>query len=321
MLKTFEEAAQWINEGRILHIAGNGSLLGKLPKGNWIGGSTEYFMTNKGGLISGSLLFVTEFSNETFSIRDYGIDTISRVMIDAYDNGFSIIVIPFDCEVHNEYARNAAEYEGMFIKNIAGWISGTNMNTPGQIPIAINGQTGEVLTDRAAVLHLEEPKSKTVDVGIINIHEQDKQSPVIEFDKNEITAISTCRINGKEMLLADYIRQSGHDLRIPMVGDYYGHGVNVAFRSVEATVVHLFAPVFSGIKYRFAKAAPDYAAAFQEQLNKLKNEHVVFSCNCVLNFMFGEMEGKNCGTFCGPITFGEVAYQQLTQTLVYVMVA
>ena len=320
MLKTFEEVTQLINEGRILHIAGAGSLLSKLPQGNWIGGSTEHFMTGKGGVISGSLLFVTEFHNDTFLIHDYGADTISRVMKDAYDNGFSIIVMPFDCEVHNEYARNAAEYDGMFIKNIVGWISGASPNNQDQIPVAINGQTGQVLTDRAAVLHLEVPKSKTVNVDIINIHEQDKQSPVIEFDRHGSTKISTCRINGKEMLLADYLRQSRHDIRIPMVGDYYGHGVNVSFRAVDENEVHFFSPVFSGIKYRFAKATPDYAAAFQAQLKKLKNEHVVFSCNCILNFMFGELEGKKSGSFHGPITFGEVAYQLLNQTLVYVMV-
>jgi len=320
MLKTFEETSRLINEGMILHIAGSGSLLSRLPKGNWIGGSTEHFMTSKGGLISDSLLFVTKFHNDTFSIHDYGADSIRRVMKDSYDNGFSIIVMPFDCKVHNEYACNAAEYDGMFIKNIVGWISGANPNTPDKTPIAINGQTGQVLTDRAAVLHLELPKSKMVNIGIINIHEQDKQSPVIEFDRHGCVKVSTCRINGKEMLLADYLRQSGHDIRIPMAGDYYGHSVNVSFRSVEEIEVNLYSPVLNGVKYRFAKAAPDYAAVFQAQLKKLKNENVVFSCNSILNFTFGELEGKNFSTFHGPITFGEVACQLLNQTLVYVMV-
>jgi hypothetical protein len=44
----------------------------------------------------------------------------------------------------------------------------------------------------------------------------------------------------------------------------------------------------------------------------------MFSCNCILNFLYGELEGKSIGTFTGPVTFGEIAYQLVNQTLVYV---
>ncbi|MEO0003956.1 MAG: hypothetical protein RLZZ22_1648, partial [Pseudomonadota bacterium] len=45
---------------------------------------------------------------------------------------------------------------------------------------------------------------------------------------------------------------------------------------------------------------------------------VVFSCNCILNFLFGELEGKAIGGVEGPITFGEIGYQLLNQTMVAV---
>jgi hypothetical protein len=44
MLLSFDETAKMIASGKFLHIAGTENLLKKLPKGNWIGGSTEYFM-------------------------------------------------------------------------------------------------------------------------------------------------------------------------------------------------------------------------------------------------------------------------------------
>ena len=320
MLKTFEEVSAWIGEGRVLHIAGTETLLRKMPKGNWIGGSTEYFLTDDGGLVSDSMLFVTELPKGEFSIRDYDHGTICQMPGQAYDNGFAIVIIPFDSDVHKEYSRNAPEYEGMFIKNIVGWISGVNLDKTGQTPVVVNGQTGQTYTDRAVVLHLEVPESKTVSVGIVNIHKQDADSPVIEFEQNSSYSVSTCKIDGKETLLANYIRERGHDMSAPLVADYFGHGVNVSFRAVEGDTVHFYSPVLSGIRYRFAKAVPDYAAEFQQQLNRIKESDGVFSCNCILNFLFGELEGKKFGGFYGPATFGEVAFQLLNQTLVYVTV-
>ena len=129
MLITFDETAKLITEGKLLHIAGTEKLLKKLPKGKWIGGSTEYFMAKEGGKVSGELLFVTEFSCVNFSIKSYDTGNIPLVMEDSYDSGYTIIIVPFDSEVHKEYAKNAANYEKMFLRTIVGWISGVNLGT------------------------------------------------------------------------------------------------------------------------------------------------------------------------------------------------
>ena len=49
------------------------------------------------------------------------------------------------------------------------------------------------------------------------------------------------------------------------------------------------------------------------------NENIAFSCNCILNYLYSELEGKQTGPITGPITFGEVAYQLLNQTMVYLV--
>jgi hypothetical protein len=36
-----------------------------------------------------------------------------------------------------------------------------------------------------------------------------------------------------------------------------------------------------------------------------------------LNFLYGELEGKKTGTITGPMTFGEIAYQLLNQTMIF----
>lgn len=46
----------------------------------------------------------------------------------------------------------------------------------------------------------------------------------------------------------------------------------------------------------------------------------MFSCNCTLNFLYSELEGKRTGQLVGPVAFGEIAYQGLNQTLVYLQI-
>ena len=317
MLIKFDEASMLIENGKLLHIAGTEDLLRKLPKGKWIGGSTEYFMAKDGGKVSGELLFVTEFPYENFSLKSYDASNINNVAVDAFDRGFSIIILPFDSAVHKEYAENASGFKYLFMKDIVGWISGVNLGLPGQTPIAVNGVTGEAFPDKAVALHIEVPGDKTIRVNIVNIFEQDENSPIIEFTEEGFSA-KKCIIDGQETVFADYIAKNGIDTKLPLVGDYSGAGVNISFKSIENGVVNFYAPVFSGIKYRVAKNIENYEEAFHDNLKGICDANAVFSCNCILNFLYGGLEGKNINAFAGPITFGEIAYQLLNQTLVYV---
>jgi len=319
MLKTLDETTKLINKGKLLHIAGTEELLKDLPKGNWIGGSTEYFMANDGGVVSGELLFVTEFPYENFTIKSYKTEEINTVASDAFDNGFSILIMPFDRAVHKEYSQNAANYKDMFLKNITGWVAGKNLGIPIQTPIAVNGTTGETYISKAVALHLEVPADRIVSINIVNIFEQDESSPVIEFIEEGFKA-QKCLVNGKEVLLSRYIKRNKIDTKLPLVGDYSGYGVNISFKSIEEGIVNFYAPVFKGIKYKMAKSISNYEMEFNNHLTGLSGTEVVFSCNCILNFLHGELEGKRIENFTGPITFGEIAYQLVNQTLVYVTV-
>jgi hypothetical protein len=128
-------------------------------------------------------------------------------------------------------------------------------------------------------------------------------------------------VNGVETVLADYIAEKGLNTRFPIVGDYSGNGVNISFKSIENGVVNLYAPVFPGIKYRLVKSISDYEKEFNSRLAGITDKNAVFSCNCILNFLYGELEDKQIGKFAGPITFGEIAYQLVNQTLVYITVS
>jgi hypothetical protein len=70
--------------------------------------------------------------------------------------------------------------------------------------------------------------------------------------------------------------------------------------------------------YKIAAPVGDYIMAFEKALMNLGDKKILFSCNCILNYIYAELEGKKTGNATGPITFGEIAYQLLNQTFVYI---
>lgn len=63
MFVSLEKAIKLIEEGKILHIAADESLLNKLPKGNWIAGTTPYFISEEGGITTKDKLFINIFED------------------------------------------------------------------------------------------------------------------------------------------------------------------------------------------------------------------------------------------------------------------
>jgi hypothetical protein len=319
MLLDFEKTSALIAEGKLLHIAGTEALLRKLPKGNWIGGSTEYFVGENGGVVTDNQLSVYELDFAEYKCNVYDCGNIKNVASDGFENGLTVLIIPFNSGVHTEYAENAPAYDDMFIKPVVGWISGLNLGKSGQTPIAVNGFSGECFADKAVALSVKVPDGKRADIKIINIFSEDESSPVIRFKGNGFAA-KTCLVDGGEVDFADYIAENKIDTNLPLVGEYSGIGVNVSIKSIEDGTVNFYAPVFADVEYRFASAIPDYEAAFASQLEAVENKDSIFACNCILNFLYGNLEGKKIDGLYGPITFGEIAWQLLNQTLVYVTI-
>jgi len=54
--------------------------------------------------------------------------------------------------------------------------------------------------------------------------------------------------------------------------------------------------------------SPNYAKAFESHVAACNTSNAVFICNCILNYLYGELEGKRTGSFSGPITFREIAF-------------
>ncbi|MCK5268852.1 MAG: hypothetical protein KAR07_11800 [Spirochaetes bacterium] len=117
---------------------------------------------------------------------------------------------------------------------------------------------------------------------------------------------------------SEYLLRNKIDTKFPLVSNYNGTMVNVSFQSVDEKekLVNLYAPVFQGVKYKLAKPVADYVKEFEDKTISA-NVNPIFSCNCILNYLYSELEGKKTGNYQGPITFGEIAYQLLNQTMTY----
>ncbi|KOR30544.1 hypothetical protein TI04_05335 [Achromatium sp. WMS2] len=321
-LLTVAETSSLIQGGKTLLIAGDESLLQLLPAGKWIGGSIPYFMAESGGIISRDRVFVHSLPAEVKSVKisNYDTNRLAQVAAEAPDNGFSVIILPAGSKVHTEYAQNAPGYEGMFINPIIGWISGVHLSDLGhKNPKVFNGETRTMSDQEAVVLHASLPMTLNARIGIVNLFSQG-QGDTFVFPKTAFQAES-CFINGKEVNLAEYLTAQKIDTQLPLVANYHGAMINVSFQSVDQAnrKVSFYAPVFDGVEYKLARPVSDYMTSFQSALpNNLNN--IAFCCNCILNFLYSELEGKRIETFLGPMTFGEVAYQLLNQTLVYLRI-
>ena len=322
-LISVEQAKEAIDAGKVLWLAGDEDLLAQLPKGRWIGGTIPYFMSSDGGKTSKSEIYATELDvscAKRIQIKYYNTGTIQNIAKDAPDDGFTILLIPAFSDLHLHYAENAPDFEDMYIKPVAGWVTGIHLDDLGSAhPKIFNGGTGESSKDKAVAMHVTLAPGKVAHLNIINILEQG-DGDTFEFLETGFSA-EKCLINGIEQNFADYLKEHNVDTTFPLVADYSGAMINVSFQEVdqENHSVSFYAPVFSGVEYKLSTPVGDYVSEFQKALPNIENS-VSFSCNCVLNYLHSDLEGKKTGDITGPMTFGEIAYQLLNQTLVYLTI-
>jgi len=316
-MQSITDVEALIASGQSLFLAGSRRALSSLPRGNWIGGTISYFMTEEGGRVSEDGIFVTPVPEFALSVKaaDYGPAEVARIYEDAPEHGFTFLVVPASTQVHKDFAEQAPTCDGFLLRPVVGWIAGVRVERIGHDkPAVFNGQSGVVLEDRCAALRVALPANKIADIDIVNIFESGG-GDVVRFEEAGFSA-GRCLIGGKPANLADHIVCHSIRTEFPLVGDYNGTSINVSFQKVDpaARNVEFYAPVFPGVDYRFAKPVENYESAFAQAA--AGDGSPDFACNCVLNFLYGRLEGKKTGGITGPITFGEIAHQLLNQTLV-----
>ncbi|HRD96327.1 MAG TPA: hypothetical protein PLA97_08025 [Rubrivivax sp.] len=319
-LMSIAEVSALIRSGAALALAGPESALDALPPGNWLAGTIPYFTDATGGVVSQEgRVFVTELpAQASVSLAHYPADRLEGVLDNGPDNGFSLAIVPAGGEAHRRFAENAASDARAFLKPTVGWVAGVHLSDLGRVkPKVFLGSAGRKFEDGMVVAHVALPESQLASIEIVNIFEPDN-TDVLRFTATSFE-VGECLVNGEKVSLAAYVTHRGlSDGRLPLVGDFGGARINVSIQAVDtaADKVTFYAPVFTGVDYHFAKPIADYASKFRQQLADYPTDGVQFSCNCILNFLFGGLEGQHIGELHGPVTFGEIGYQLLNQTLV-----
>jgi hypothetical protein len=323
-LQHVEEVEKQIRNGDGLLLAGDEALLRQLPRGDWIGGTIPYFMTADGGTVENERIFVNDlpFGLRCEGVRRYGAGDIDRVYSELPASGFGVIILPASSPVHLAFALGAPTFDQFAIRPLVGWVSGVHLDNLGsKTPKVFDGTTGAASDEQAVVMHIGLPQGKVAELGVLNIF-RDGGGPAIVFPATGFSAREVA-IDGRRRNFAEYIKEAGLDTRLPLVADYCGTAINVSYQAIDDAngEVFFYAPVFAGIAYRHAAPVKDFVAEFNAQLPWDLAHRIAFSCNCILNFLHSNLEGKKTGNIACPITFGEVAYQLLNQTLAYVTIA
>ena len=314
-----KETARRITAGQNLLLAGEEKLLAALPPGNWIGGTIPYFMAHEGGCLCHDKIFVTEIPGEFKAVtRRYAKADLPGIYQDTDEHTVSFVILPADSPAHTEFALNAPRYAGFAMHPLVGWIAGLDLALLGKATPKVFCGGPEPLGDAAAVMRVKLPADRLAQINIINLF-QPGQGDTICFPATGFSA-TTAVINGQEQNLADYFQRIKADTRLPLVANYCGAMVNVSLKNVDAKTgrVDFYAPVVAGIEYHQASPIQDYVSEFEARLKKLSPDQALFSCNCILNYLYSQLDGRRTGAFVGPVTFGEIAFQLLNQTLVYI---
>jgi hypothetical protein len=95
--------------------------------------------------------------------------------------------------------------------------------------------------------------------------------------------------------------------------------------SIQANIgpsgeVYFYAPVFKGVEYKHAKPVHNYIEQFFRKTSGAFAGQVIISCNCIFNYVYSGYKSSEALYTSGPFTFGEIAYQLLNQTMVYLRI-
>lgn len=316
-LTTPEEASRRIEAGECLVIAGSTQAMAQLPAGNWIGGSTEFFMTPDGGLRdTENLLLTTMPAGADVFFATYGPGELTRVAEESPLNGYSLVIIPAGSCIHREFANDEVIGTENLMRPLVGWISGSHSSFEGEEPPSVfDGRFSQRHRDAMVVAHVTLPPSHLAELEIVNIFEPEVV-PLLTFPEPGFS-VRNCTVNGRTTPFAAYLQDIGYDPARPLIGDFGGAPLNVSIKEIESDgTVQLYAPTVAGVTYRLSKPIGDYGRAFRAAMAKRDLKGVAFSCNCILNYRNGNLEGDPIGGLAGPVTFGEIGYHLLNQTMV-----
>jgi len=315
-LYTPEEVSEMILSGKNLLLAGDTKLLSQLPAGNWIGGTTPYFILYPDNrTTSFEKIFVSHLPDfvTKAEIREYDETNIQSIFKNGPENGYTVLIMPFASPVAVEYSINATDYENFAAHPVCGWLSGQPLDIiMTEKSYVASGLDACLSSTKAVAMHISLPESKYAEIKIFNPYKQGSGDN-ITFEESSLL-VQDALINGVKRNFAAYLREIGYDMLMPLVANYSGAMINDVVCAIDGDVVPMSAPVFKNMDYRIAVIDDNMTEPL------LLNENIVFSVTCIGNFIQPDICAQYLKKMNGPVVYGEIAYQQIGQTTVYVTV-
>ena len=325
-LYSVAEVAAMIEKGDMLVLAGDAALLSQLPKGKWIAGITSLFVENGETLSTREKIFAHNMTHIAADVKleVYEVSTICNIFNDAYDNGFSVLIVPGVSEVMDVYADNCSDYPNFAHRAVCGWAAATPVYSEyeqNDVSLVFSGETGKSYANSGVVMHIALPEGKFAEVHAVSAFKPD-DGDVIMFEKDcqqvENILIDGVKQNFRQYMIDKKMDRSNNSLNV-LVGDHAtGVIMNVGmYEDNERDLgkyVSVAAPVFKGIPYRFAKVDYNYS---YESMNV---QEIVYSFSCVGNYVRPDIFTNFRMNTNGPFVYGEIAYVLLNYATVYVTV-
>jgi hypothetical protein len=322
---SISEVTKLIESGKTLIISGEEHLLSALPQGRWIGGTIPYFYVDgQGGVFSQEQIFVTDLSDIATEIyaSDISEANIGTLLDNSFVNGFTFLILPAFQPIHLQFALQAPNIQKLYDNPLIGIVAGVSLEDLQKNKLAkvFNGLTNQSCNTNGVYMHINLPAEKVARLEIINIFTQKEKSDSIEFTETAFRQ-RECLINGVKTNLSQYIKDKNINTQFPLVSNYSGAMINVSFHQItDDGEVVFYAPVFKGKEYKVAEPMLNYVSEFTKAIpNTLNKTDIVYTCNCILNFLYGDLQGKDIG-FSGAATFGEIAYVLINQTFTYLVI-
>ena len=326
-LFSVDEVAAMIQKGDSLLLAGNSDLLKTLPKGKWIAGITSQFIEKGKELVfTSEKIFVHNVTDiaADIKLKVYDASSICNIYDDAFENGFSVLIMPFHCHVKTEYALNCMNYSNFASRSVCGWISITPTYTGDSkdVSLVFSGESGLSYDNAGVVMHIALPPDKYSEIHTFNpfVYED---GDVLVFEESgqqvENVLVNGVKQNFRQYLIDKQIGRSLADCNV-LAGDYEGVIINATispeFEFDRKKYISFGNPVFKGIMYRFTKLNHDRA---YNKMNQIDDE-IVFSFSCITNHEVPNVFLKYLTHTNGPFVYGEIAYFLLNHSTVYVTV-
>ncbi|MEA2042325.1 MAG: hypothetical protein U9N85_07210 [Bacteroidota bacterium] len=318
-LYTKQEVIKFISEGKKMVLSASEKMLDVLPKGNWIGGTSPYFMDTDVGKFTEEKIFVDDLTHiaTDFKIEKYDKDNIKNIAINSFKNGFTVLIIPGESDTHFEFGVNSMTYDKIFNNPVVGFIAGFDLDRIGELsPKVYNGQENEKILNDGVAIHIKLPDNKVARAEILNLDTINRNSPEIKFPTTSFTQ-SECTINGDKANITDYLSKIEYKEGLPIIADYNGALINRDIKVIDKKKkeVTFFSPVFHDEIYYLANVIDNYHELFGKKL-KTESLNIPYSVICVSYYLLGNLENKKIQAE-GVFAFGEIAFQLLNQTLVF----